>query len=201
MHTLIVFASGQGSNARAIHEYFSRGQQARIGLIVCNRADAGVLIWAQQAEIPTWVVDRQTFMSEDFLRQLQTYQPSLIVLAGFLWKIPDALVAVFRNKIVNIHPALLPDFGGKGMYGGHVHRAVIEAGKKESGITIHYVDEVYDSGDIIMQARCPVHPDDDDHTLAGRIHRLEHFFFPRTLEYLLQTGFDADGQYTESPSV
>jgi phosphoribosylglycinamide formyltransferase-1 len=118
--------------------------------------------------------------------QIQACNPSLIILAGFLWKIPATLTDAFRGKIINIHPALLPEHGGKGMYGHHVHNAVLAAGKKETGITIHYVDEVYDSGDIILQARCKVLEGDTADTLAARIHELEHYFFPRTIEYLLK---------------
>jgi len=109
----------------------------------------------------------------------------MIILAGVLWEIPALLIEKFRNRIINIHPALLPEYGGKGMYGEHVHKAVLAAGKTESGITIHYVDEVYDNGDIIMQARCRVLNEDTSHMLASRIHELEHFYYPRVIEFLL----------------
>jgi len=185
MQSLVLFASGRGSNVRAIIDYFREHGGAAVTLIVCNRADAGVLDIARAEHIPFLVVDRETYRGALFLDQLQSYAPSLIVLAGFLWKIPPAVVAAFRGRIVNIHPALLPAYGGKGMYGDHVHRSVLAAGDRESGITIHYVDEVYDSGDIILQARCPVLPGDDPAALAARIHRLEHFFYPRTIAFLL----------------
>jgi phosphoribosylglycinamide formyltransferase-1 len=185
MHSLIVFASGKGSNAAAIVEYFRNTQTARVALIVTNKADAGVVGLAEKEGIPVEIIDRNTINAPSFVTMLQSYDPSLIILAGFLWKIPDAVIAAFRNRIINIHPALLPDFGGKGMYGHHVHNAVVSAGKNESGVTIHYVDEVYDNGDIIVQARCPVLPADDATSLAVRIHALEHYFFPRTIEFLL----------------
>ena len=185
MHSLIIFASGKGSNAQAIIDYFKENKKARVSLIVSNKADAGVLDIARREHIPFLVVDKTTFRETLLIEQLLEHEPSLIVLAGFLWKIPDALIHAFPNKIVNIHPALLPNYGGKGMYGHNVHNAVIAAAEKESGITIHYVNEVYDSGNIILQARCKVHEGDTTDTLAGRIHQLEHFYFPRAIEYLL----------------
>ena len=185
MHSLIIFASGKGSNAQAIIDYFKENKKARVSLIVSNKADAGVLDIARREHIPFLVVDKTTFRETLLLEQLLEHEPSLIVLAGFLWKIPDALIHAFPNKIVNIHPALLPSYGGKGMYGHNVHNAVIAAAEKESGITIHYVNEVYDSGNIIVQARCPVHGNDTADRLAARIHHLEHFYFPRSIEFLL----------------
>jgi len=186
MHSLIIFASGKGSNAASIIEFFKNGQLARVSLIVCNKPNAGVIDIAKKEGIPLLLVDRQHFGSENFVAQLQQHQPALIVLAGFLWKIPDGVINAFRNKIINIHPALLPEFGGKGMYGAHVHNAVLAAGKKESGITVHWVDEVYDNGDVILQARCQINEQDDAATLAAKIHTLEHYFFPRTIEFLLR---------------
>ena len=185
MHSLIIFASGKGSNAQAIIDYFKENKKARVSLIVSNKADAGVLDIACREHIPFLVVDKTTFRETLLIEQLLEHEPSLIVLAGFLWKIPDALIQAFPNKIVNIHPALLPNYGGKGMYGHNVHNAVIAAAEKESGITIHYVNEVYDSGNIIVQARCPVHGNDTADRLAARIHHLEHFYFPRSIEFLL----------------
>lgn len=187
MHSLIIFASGKGSNAAAIINYFKTNPVAKVALIVSNKADAGVLDIAKEEHIPFLIISKQSFGEQLLIDQLQSYNPSFIVLAGFLWKIPDGVVRAFNNRIINIHPALLPDFGGKGMYGHHVHHAVISTGRKESGITIHYVDEVYDNGDIILQARCPVQAGDDAAALAVRIHQLEHYFFPRTIEFLLET--------------
>ncbi len=186
MHSIIIFASGKGSNAGAIIDYFKKHPIAKVSLIVSNKADAGVLDIAQREHIPFLIINKQSFHETLLLDQISEYQPSLIILAGFLWKIPEQLINNYRRKIINIHPALLPDHGGKGMYGHHVHNAVLAAGKKESGITIHYVDEVYDSGDIIVQARCTVLPDDTGATLANRIHELEHYFFPRTIKFLLK---------------
>lgn len=187
MHSLVIFASGRGSNAAAIIEYFRTTGLAKVALIVSNKADAGVLDIAREAHIPFLVIDRKTFGESLLIEQLQEYKPSLIVLAGFLWKLPDTLVQAFPDRIVNIHPALLPKYGGKGMYGHHVHTAVVAAAEKVSGISIHYVNEHYDEGQVIVQASCPVHAGDTPDDLAARIHRLEHFFFPRTIEFLLQS--------------
>jgi len=186
MQSLIIFASGRGSNAAAIIEYFKSNGKARIDLIVSNKADAGVIEIAEREHIPFLIVDKKTIGEVLLVEQIMDYKPSLIVLAGFLWKIPDSLVQAFPGKIINIHPALLPSYGGKGMYGHNVHNAVLNAKDAESGITIHYVNEVYDSGNIILQARCLVAEGDTADTLAQRIHKLEHFYFPRTIEYLLE---------------
>jgi phosphoribosylglycinamide formyltransferase-1 len=185
MHSLIIFASGKGSNATAIYEYFKQNGKARIALIVTNKADAGVLELARNEEIPFLIVDNKTLQEALLIEQLQEYKPSLIVLAGFLRKIPAAVTEAFKDRIINIHPALLPKYGGKGMYGHNVHNAVLEAKETESGITVHYVNEVYDSGDIILQARCRVNGCENADQLAGRIHTLEHFYFPRAIEFLL----------------
>ncbi len=186
MHSLIIFASGTGTNANAIIQHFKKSGNAKVALIVSNKADAGVLDIARREEIPFLIIDRKTFQETMLVEQLASYQPSLIVLAGFLWKIPDTIIHAFPGKIINIHPALLPGYGGKGMYGNNVHDAVISAREKESGITIHYVNEHYDEGDIILQARCRVEQNDTADSLAEKIHRLEHFYFPRAIEFLLQ---------------
>lgn len=185
MHSLIVFASGRGSNAAAIIDYFKQNGKARVSLIVTNKKDAGVLEIAEKEHIPFLIIDRKTFGEALLIEQLKEHEPSLIVLAGFLWKIPETIVHAFPDRIINIHPALLPSYGGKGMYGHHVHEAVLAAGDSQSGITIHKVNEAYDEGGIIVQACCPVEKDDTPDTLAGRIHQLEHYFFPRTIEFLL----------------
>ncbi len=158
---------------------------AKVSLIVSNNASAGVLEIARRAEIPFLVINKQTFHETLIIEQLSDYKPSLIVLAGFMWKVPEAMVHAFPGKIVNIHPALLPAFGGKGMYGHHVHHAVIAANEKESGITIHFVNEAYDEGNIILQARCKVEQSEGPDELASRIHKLEHFYYPRAIEFLL----------------
>ncbi len=185
MQSLVIFASGAGSNAAAIISYFKNNGKARVSLIVSNKAEAGVLEIAKREEIPFLIIDKKTFGETLLVEQLKEYKPSLIVLAGFLWKIPDAIIHEFEGRIVNIHPALLPSYGGKGMYGHNVHNAVLAAKDAESGITIHYVNEVYDEGNIIIQARCKVEADDSADELAKRIHKLEHFYYPRVIEYLL----------------
>jgi phosphoribosylglycinamide formyltransferase 1 len=185
MQSIIIFASGRGSNAEAIIQYFKKTGTAKVSLIVCNNPNAGVINIAEQYDIPFLLVDKQTFKERLFVVQIQEYKPSLIVLAGFLWKIPDILITAFSGKIINIHPSLLPKYGGKGMYGHHVHDAVITSGEKESGITIHYVNEHYDEGNHILQAHCSIHEGDNAETLAKRIGLLEHAFFAKTIEYLL----------------
>jgi len=193
MHSLVIFASGAGTNAKAIIDYFKKAGSARVSLIVSNVAEAGVLEIARKEEIPYLIVDRNTLRETLIVEQLTDCKPDLIILAGFLWKIPESVIRAFPGIIINIHPALLPGYGGKGMYGQHVHEAVIAAGEKESGITIHYVNEHYDAGDIIVQARCAVRDSDTAPELAARVLRLEHFFFPRAIAYLLQeAGFRKD---------
>lgn len=188
MHSLIIFASGSGTNTRAIINYFKQNGNAKVALIVCNKPGAGVLDIAAAEGIPVKMIDRDTIKAPALADELAGYNPAMIVLAGFLWKVPDAIIQAFPGKIVNIHPALLPLHGGKGMYGHHVHNAVLQAGDAESGITIHYVNEVYDSGNIIMQARCGVDKQDTADALAAKIHKLEHYYFPRAIEFLLTSG-------------
>ncbi len=185
MQSLIIFASGAGTNAKAIIDYFKYNGKAKVSLIVCNVAEAGVLDIARSEEIPFLLIDRKTIKETLIIEQMNDCNPSLIVLAGFLLKIPVSIVEAFPGKIINIHPALLPGYGGKGMYGHHVHDAVINADEKESGITIHYVNEHFDEGNIILQARCKVSENDNPSRLAARIHKLEHFYFPRAIEFLL----------------
>lgn len=186
MKHIVIFASGSGSNAQQIAEYFSLTDVARVVRIYSNRADAYVLQRAEALDIPATVFNREEFYeSDEIYSQLDLLQPDLIVLAGFLWKVPEKIIKAFPKRIVNIHPALLPGYGGKGMYGDRVHRAVIENREKESGITIHYVDENYDEGAIIMQARCRINEDDTPGTLAEKIHELEYKYFPGTIEQVL----------------
>jgi phosphoribosylglycinamide formyltransferase-1 len=187
MHPLILFASGNGSNVQAVIDYFSKEEKAFVALIVCNNAKAGVLDIAAQNNIPVQLIDRNSFKEEAFVELLKQYNPALLVLAGFLWKVPESLVAAFSGSIINIHPALLPKYGGKGMYGANVHNAVVAAGEKESGITIHFVNEHYDEGATILQAQCKLLPEDTAEALAEKIHQLEHYFFPRTIEFLLES--------------
>lgn len=185
MHSLIIFASGAGSNAKAIIDFLKIHPIAQVSLIVCNKPQAGVLQIADDENIPTLIIDKISFQETSFIETLQQYHPSLLVLAGFLWKIPEAVVQAFSNKIINIHPALLPKYGGKNMYGSHVHAAVLAAKESTSGITIHYVNEVYDEGEIILQAHCSVSATDTIESLAHKIHQLEHFYFPRAIQFLL----------------
>ena len=185
MQSIVIFASGGGSNAAAIIAYFKNSSEVQVSLIVTNKADAGVIGIAERENIPFLLVDKNTFHGALFLEQLADVKPDLLVLAGFLWKIPEPLVATYPNKIINIHPSLLPRHGGKGMYGIHVHESVLHHGDKESGITIHYVNERYDEGNVIVQAYCPVHNDDTLQLLAARVLKLEHYFYPRTIGFLL----------------
>lgn len=184
---LVIFASGAGSNAEQIIRYFKHSPLASVALIVSNRPEAGVVSIAEKEGIPVQLIEKDRFFRGDgYLPVLQKAGTSLIVLAGFLWKIPQVLIDAYPRRIVNIHPALLPKFGGKGMYGQYVHEAILNAGEMESGITIHYVDEHYDNGDIIFQTACPVLDSDNPQTLARRIHELEHQHYPRVLETLLK---------------
>jgi formyltetrahydrofolate-dependent phosphoribosylglycinamide formyltransferase len=177
-----IFASGAGSNAQKVIDHFREDPLVSIALVVCNREGAGVIDIARRENIPLLLVQRKTFADNTgCLEQLQEKGISFIVLAGYLLRMPPSIVAAFPRRIVNIHPALLPRFGGAGMYGHFVHEAVIESGEQESGITIHYVDEEYDTGDIIFQARCPVLPGDTPSDLAHRIQQLEHAHYPRVI--------------------
>jgi phosphoribosylglycinamide formyltransferase-1 len=187
MVKLAIFASGAGSNAAKIIEHFAGNKAVIINLIVSNKKEAGVLGIAAAAHIDTLLINRNSFYATaDCVNELKIRGIDFIVLAGFLWKIPETLIEAYPNRIINIHPALLPNYGGKGMYGNFVHEAVIAAGEKESGITIHYVDAHYDEGDIIFQAKCSIEPTDTPSSLATKIHALEHTHFPVVIENLLK---------------
>ena len=182
MKKIAIFASGSGSNAENIIQYFAQKPQFCVKSVFCNVPDAYVLERAKKYRIPSFVFNREEFRNPDkVFRQLQEQEIDFIVLAGFLWLMPSFITAAWPNKIVNIHPALLPAYGGKGMYGHHVHEAVIAAGEKESGITIHYVNDHYDQGAIIFQAKCPVLPTDTPDDLAARVHELEYRCFPQII--------------------
>ena len=182
MKKIAIFASGSGSNAENIIQYFAQKPQFCVKSVFCNVPDAYVLERAKKYRIPSFVFNREEFRNPDkVFRQLQEQEIDFIVLAGFLWLMPSFITAAWPNKIVNIHPALLPAYGGKGMYGHHVHEAVIAAGEKESGITIHYVTDHYDQGAIIFQAKCPVLPTDTPDDLAARVHELEYRYFPQII--------------------
>jgi phosphoribosylglycinamide formyltransferase 1 len=185
-NNLIIFASGAGSNAQKIIDFFRNDPGVKICLIACNKPGAGVLDIAAREGIPTMLIDKeQFFRGNGYVDELKNYHPSLIILAGFLWKLPPVLVKAFPHQIINIHPALLPKYGGKGMYGHFVHDAVIAAADPETGITIHYVDELYDHGDYIFQAKVPVDQGDTAESIAQKVQVLEHTHFPRVIRQLL----------------
>ncbi|MCW3086768.1 MAG: phosphoribosylglycinamide formyltransferase, partial [Sediminibacterium sp.] len=180
---IAIFASGAGSNARKIIERFRSHPSISVALIVSNKPDAGVLPIARENGIAVLLIDKEVFFRRDaYVPLLREKGIEFIVLAGFLWKIPAALVSAYPGRIINIHPALLPKYGGKGMYGAKVHEAVIAAGEKESGITIHYVNEVYDAGEPLFQVTCPVGEHDTPDSLSQKIHLLEHKHFPEVVE-------------------
>ncbi len=181
-----IFASGEGTNAQTIIDYFKESKNIKIALVVSNKSTANVLVRAKKSNIPILILDRTTFFeTNEVIELLKNAQIDLILLAGFLWIIPENLIKAFPNKIVNIHPSLLPKFGGKGMYGLNVHKAVVESKEKESGITIHFVNEEYDKGKIISQHKCVVSENDTAETLADKIQILEHQNFAKTIERLL----------------
>jgi phosphoribosylglycinamide formyltransferase 1 len=182
---IAIFASGQGTNAKQIIRYFHEvgnkvlDTRVEISLVVCNKPEAGVVDVAREAEIPVLLIEKEKFFrGSHYLEEFYDRHISFIVLAGFLWKIPLEIIRAFPDRILNIHPALLPNYGGKGMYGSAVHKAVIESGDKESGISIHFVDEIYDHGRIFFQASCPVSPDETPESLAKKIHELEYNHYP-----------------------
>lgn len=183
---LAIFASGAGSNTQKLIDHFAGSAYIKIALIVCNKPGAGVINIANHYHIPVQLIEKETFFKGDqYMPILKQYHISYIILAGFLWKVPEQLIAAFPKKIINIHPALLPKYGGKGMFGHHVHEAVISNKEKESGITIHYVDEKYDHGAVIFQATCPVDDTDTADSLAQKVHLLEHRHYPQVIEGLL----------------
>ncbi|MFK8270771.1 phosphoribosylglycinamide formyltransferase [Capnocytophaga stomatis] len=187
MRKIIIFASGSGSNAERIATYFRENDEVEVSLILSNNPKAGVLERAKRLQIPSVVFDRQAFYhSEVVLDIVKSQKPDLIILAGFLWKFPENIIEKFPNKIVNIHPSLLPKYGGKGMYGSFVHQAVIENKETESGITIHYVNENYDEGAIIFQAKTTISENDTADSLAEKIHQLEYKHFPEVIASLLK---------------
>lgn len=186
MRNIAIFASGSGTNAQKLMEYFSTNKTANVKIVLSNKADAYVIERAKKFSVPTLVFDREDlYNSGKVIRVLHENDIHFIVLAGFLWLIPGEILNHYPGRIVNIHPALLPDYGGKGMYGNRVHKAVLDNNEKESGISIHYVNERYDEGDIIFQAKCEVKPDDTPESLAERIHKLEHKYYPQVVEKLL----------------
>jgi phosphoribosylglycinamide formyltransferase-1 len=182
MKNIVLFASGTGTNAENIALFFRNNPEVNVSCILSNRSTAGVLDKAKRLDIKTMVFDKVMFSGSDIILDFLIQEsPDLIILAGFLWLVPAKIVQAFPNKIVNIHPALLPNYGGKGMYGDRVHKAVIDSGEKESGITIHYVNEKYDDGDIIFQGRCKVEDTDTPESLAQKVHQLEYRYYPEVI--------------------
>jgi len=187
MKKLAIFSSGTGSNAARIIEHFRNHPSISIRLVVCNNPAAGVLSIASEAGIAILLIEKeQFFRGSAYVPELQIRNIDFIVLAGFLWKIPTKLVQAYPHRIVNIHPALLPKYGGKGMYGRHVHEAVIAARESKSGITIHFVDELYDHGKPIFRKEVTVEPWDTPDTLSKKVQALEHEFFPRVIEKIVK---------------
>jgi phosphoribosylglycinamide formyltransferase-1 len=188
MKNIAIFASGNGSNAEEIIRYFEKRSDSHVRLVFTNNQEAKVLERAKRLGVETVTFSRNQFYSTiEILEILNQQKIDLIVLAGFLWLIPGYLLQNFQKRIINIHPALLPKYGGKGMYGSKVHESVIKSGDAESGITIHYVNEFYDDGQIIFQARCPVEPSETVDSLANKIHELEHKYFPVLVDQVLAT--------------
>ncbi|MBD3748464.1 MAG: phosphoribosylglycinamide formyltransferase [Sphingobacteriales bacterium] len=184
---IAIFASGSGSNAQKIMEHFKRSNDAEVALILTNNPDAYVLQRADNFEVPSHIFDRKEFYETDKIVQLlKNLNIDLVVLAGFLWLVPQPLLKAFPNKIINIHPSLLPKYGGKGMYGEKVHQAVLADGEQESGITIHFVNEAFDEGEIIHQSKFKIEKGDDLEMIKFKVQQLEHQHFPKVIEALLK---------------
>lgn len=186
MKNVILFASGGGSNVQAILQYFADKPDIHFPLIVTNNAQAGVIEIAATHGIDVMLVDKLVFASPVLIDALEVYKPDLLVLAGFLWKIPDFLVSRYPRKIINIHPALLPKYGGKGMYGHHVHEAVVQNKEKETGITIHWVNENYDEGTILLQKKIAIHPSQQAAEVAAQVLQIEHEWYSQVIHQLLK---------------
>jgi phosphoribosylglycinamide formyltransferase-1 len=182
-----IFASGEGTNAENLMRFFANDPRIRIKLVITNRDDAGVVAKAEKYRKTVQIISKDALnnYTDKIIEFLKTEKIDLIILAGFLLKIPDAFIEAFPNRIINIHPSLLPKYGGKGMYGANVHKAVIENKEKESGITVHYVNNEYDKGEIILQEKCIISDDESHESLAKKIHELEHKFFPKAIEVCL----------------
>ncbi len=184
---IAIFASGTGSNAKKIVEYLNPKGEIAVSLIVSNNPRAKVLKMAADKKVENLVLDRSQFYeSEDILKIFNKYSIDYVVLAGFLWLVPTYLVKAYKNRMVNIHPALLPKYGGKGMFGMNVHAAVKKAKEKESGITIHYVNDKYDDGSIVFQKSCKIEEQDTPEEIAGKVLKLEHRYFPKVVEKLVR---------------
>ncbi len=187
MVNIAIFVSGSGSNCENIIQYFQHNKQVHIALVVSNRSDAYALVRAKKLNVPTAVLPKADFNNKDkVLKLMADYRIDFIVLAGFLMMIPDWLISVYQRRMINLHPALLPKFGGMGMYGHHVHEAVRKANETETGMTVHWVSTVCDGGEIITQFRTPITPDDTPGDIAGKEHILEMEHFPRVIETILR---------------
>ncbi len=183
---IAIFASGSGTNAENIIRHFQGNKDVNVALVVSNKPDAYVLVRAANLHVPSLTLTREEFArGEELARLMKERGIDFIVLAGFLLRVPEALIEAYPGRIVNIHPALLPKYGGKGMYGDRVHRAVVEAGERESGITIHLIDEQYDRGTTVFQAKCPVLPGDTPDDVARKVHALEYAHYPEVIGQLL----------------
>lgn len=188
MKRIAIFASGSGSNAETIAQHFADRSGVQISLVLTNNPEAGVIQRARRLHIPAVVFDRKTFYQSDRILELLVNQKiDLVVLAGFMMLIPEKLIQAFSEKMVNIHPALLPKYGGRGMYGHFVHEAVVAAGERQSGITIHFVNEVYDEGKIILQATCDLEASDTPEDVARKVQALEHEHYPRVVDELVSS--------------
>lgn len=190
MIRIAVLASGSGSNAQRLMEHFRGHPSAEVALVACDRPWAGVLQRSWELGVPSYLFNAAQLKDGTVLHELEMLRIDLIVLAGFLRLIPKEMIDAYPERIVNIHPALLPEFGGKGMHGAHVHEAVLRSGATETGITIHLVNERYDEGEHLFQARCPVLPTDDAKALAARVLALEHAHYPRVVEELVARSTD-----------
>lgn len=185
---IVVFASGSGTNTQNIIEYFQQGKLAKVVLVLSNKKDAKVLDRAKALKTTALSFTKDELYSENGIMEvLQDVCPDLIVLAGFLLKFPESILRAFPNKVINIHPALLPKFGGKGMYGKFVHEAVVARKEEQTGITIHYVNENYDEGAIIFQKSIPILSQDTPEDVAAKVHQLEYIYFPKVIEQLLSS--------------
>ncbi len=186
MTHIALFSSGNGTNAENIANYFNKNSKIEVAIIISNKQDAFVHQRANALSIPSYTFSKDEIMDgTQLLKLMSDYNIDYIILAGFLLKIPDRLLNSFPNRVINIHPALLPKYGGKGMYGDNVHKKVVEMGDKQSGITIHYVNEKYDEGEIIFQESCNVSPNDTYNDVAQKVHKLEYAYFPRIIEEVI----------------
>lgn len=192
MTKLAIFASGSGTNTENLIRYFKNSQLANITLVLSNNKNAKVLQRAKKHDIKTLIFSKKELYETDYIVEILKEKADFIILAGFLWRVPTSIIEVFPNRIVNIHPALLPKYGGKGMYGMRVHETIKENGEKESGITIHYVNERYDEGNIIFQKKITIDSEDSPNDIASKIHKLEYKYFPIVIENLLKSDYKLD---------